>query len=231
MATTPNPVAAEQDAAAEAPDLSVIGQALNDAPDEAFAKPKPKVTRKPTAAQRAKTEKAAGQTKRIAPTMREIEVDGQKVKVAIGLSDADAEKYARRLLAKDSTPEADVDTKPVAAKPAKKRGMQLAEGEHRVRINLTTWMALVGKDGAEWRKANAKRWNKIKSTEKSTYGATFTYFVPMTKDEVASIKKWMLATAKAWEKAGTKGRLANPKFLNSNAAELADWMPGGKRVK
>lgn len=224
MTTEATAVAAAQDAAAEAPQAPV-------AKAKAAA-----ASRKPSAAQARKAKKAAEQ--RVAPTMREIEVDGEKVKVAIGLSDADAEKAARITLDAQrarsaGNPDASVpDTETPAPTSAPKGRVKssVPSGSLKVRLSKTAYeQAFVGEDGKAWRAANKALWSRMKGSDPKTFGSTITYYVIVPTSDAKLIQQHLLATAKAWEKAGAKGRDRNSKPLTRNAQLVADQIKhGGK---
>lgn len=219
-------IASDQDAAAEA------GQEV--------AKAMLPAARKPTAKQKAAAAKAAGQTK-AQPTMREYVLDGETFKVSINLTETQAHAAAVKLrdaqlarAAKDSKagePTHEVERVAETAKPKAPRGRVIPAGSLKVRLSKTAFeSAVAGTDGAAWRKEHAKAWKSMKDTKASRFGSTITYYVVITTDDAESLRIHLLATAKAWEKAGSKSKLGNPKPLVRNAglieADLKAWRKG-----
>lgn len=211
---------AKQDAAAESPDVPTSAPG-------ATAGAGQKRTRKPSAS--AKGNKAT--PRKPVPT-RKFVFKGETFDVPKTLSDALAEKFASKLLAakagrENGTPDAaatpDVDRKP-AAKPKATRAAapKVEDGMVAIRLSKTAWeQAFAGSDGAEWRKQNAGAWKTLKGAKARSVGSSIAYFATVKVEEADEVVAHLKATAKAWEKRGTKTRDANPAPLARNAAVIA----------
>lgn len=206
---------AAQDAAAEAPD---IAPAKRPSPTDG----------------RARRKRAAA-----APTMREITIDGVSYKVSINLSDAEAEQAARKLhdayVARgNGTPDAattpDVDRKPTAKPKGAKRAPASVEAGHvAIRLSKTAYeQAFAGSDGAEWRKQNTSAWKVLKAAKARSVGSSIAYFATVTVEDAGAVVAHLKATAKAWEKKGSKSRDANPAPLARNAVVIAGQIKAAK---
>lgn len=204
---------AKQDAAAEAPDV-----------------PEAKPTQEQIDAQRPKPKRKATPRKPV-PT-RKFVFKGETFDVPKTLSDALAEKFASKLLAakagrENGSPDVaatpDVDRKPAAkAKATRAAAAKVEDGMVAIRLSKTAWeQAFAGSDGAEWRKQNAGAWKTLKGAKARSVGSSIAYFATVKVEEADEVVAHLKATAKAWEKRGTKTRDANPAPLARNAAVIA----------
>lgn len=220
MATTvnPNPVADEQDASAEAPDVETNAEAAERILAEQKKKP-------------AKRKAAPVKTTRVKPdpnAKRDFLFRGEVVKVPKHLTDAKAEDYARKALAaRDARKSGDPNgkgEKPVAKQKSNGKAKvrtSVPAGSCRMRMNRTSFEnAITGKAGVEFRKANGRLYRAIKDTPDSSFGATRCYRFVVAITDAKIIQAHLLKVAKAWQDEGVSGKLQNPKHLLADAATI-----------
>lgn len=165
-------------------------------------------------------------SKGIEPTMREVTVDGQTVKVAIGLSDEDAEKYARKLIAANSP---EPEAAPAPAKPKRTPAApKVADGMVAMRLSKTAYeLVIAGDAGKDFRKEHASAWKVLKAAKARSVGSSIAYFASVTPEDASAVAKHLATVAKAWGKPGAD-RPGNPAPLVRNAAVIVAQVKAAK---